>query len=119
MGSGSAGNSALLQTDNTRVLVDAGFSAKRLAELLEKLGETLEAIDAGLAAVQAQHHPAQVDTTGQDPGRLRARAFGTSTAPIFEMMSPGRIPAACAGEAGSTQATTGAVESPFANSTPR
>jgi phosphoribosyl 1,2-cyclic phosphodiesterase len=46
LGSGSAGNSALLQTDNTRVLVDAGFSAKRLAELLEELGEKLERIDA-------------------------------------------------------------------------
>ena len=46
LGSGSAGNSALLQTDNTRVLVDAGFSAKRLAGLLEALGERLEAIDA-------------------------------------------------------------------------
>ena len=34
LGSGSAGNSALLQTDNTRVLVDAGFSTKRLEELL-------------------------------------------------------------------------------------
>jgi phosphoribosyl 1,2-cyclic phosphodiesterase len=46
LGSGSAGNSALLQTDNTRVLVDAGFSAKRLAELLAGIGEKLEAIDA-------------------------------------------------------------------------
>jgi len=46
LGSGSAGNSALLRTDNTRVLVDAGFSAKRLAGLLAALGEKLEAIDA-------------------------------------------------------------------------
>jgi phosphoribosyl 1,2-cyclic phosphodiesterase len=46
LGSGSTGNSALLQTDNTRVLVDAGFSAKKLAGLLEELGEKLESIDA-------------------------------------------------------------------------
>jgi len=46
LGSGSAGNSALLQTDNTRVLVDAGFSAKKLAERLGELGEKLENIDA-------------------------------------------------------------------------
>ena len=46
LGSGSSGNSALLQTDNTRVLVDAGFSAKRLAGLLQELGEKLEHIDA-------------------------------------------------------------------------
>ena len=46
LGSGSAGNSALLQTDNTRVLIDAGFSTKRLAGLLADLGEKLEGIDA-------------------------------------------------------------------------
>jgi phosphoribosyl 1,2-cyclic phosphodiesterase len=46
LGSGSAGNSALLQTDNTRVLVDAGFSAKRLGEMLDELGEKFERIDA-------------------------------------------------------------------------
>lgn len=46
LGSGSAGNSALLQTANTRVLVDAGFSAKRLGELLAAAGEELARIDA-------------------------------------------------------------------------
>jgi len=46
LGSGSSGNAALLQTDNTRVLVDAGFSARRLAELLEAVGEKLANIDA-------------------------------------------------------------------------
>ena len=46
LGSGSAGNSALVETDNTRVLVDAGFSAKRLGEMLADLGQKLEAIDA-------------------------------------------------------------------------
>jgi phosphoribosyl 1,2-cyclic phosphodiesterase len=46
LGSGSAGNSALLQTDNTRVLIDAGFSTRRLAGLLGEHGEKLEGIDA-------------------------------------------------------------------------
>jgi phosphoribosyl 1,2-cyclic phosphodiesterase len=46
LGSGSAGNSALLRTDNTRVLIDAGFSAKRLAGLLAAHGEKLEGLDA-------------------------------------------------------------------------
>ena len=41
LGSGSAGNAALLQTDNARVLVDAGFSTRRLAGLLEEHGEKL------------------------------------------------------------------------------
>ena len=34
LGSGSAGNSALLQTEGARVLVDAGFSARKLGQLL-------------------------------------------------------------------------------------
>lgn len=46
LGSGSAGNCALLQTDTTRVLVDAGFSTRRLGELLAAHGESLDGIDA-------------------------------------------------------------------------
>jgi phosphoribosyl 1,2-cyclic phosphodiesterase len=46
LGSGSSGNCALLQTDATRVLVDAGFSARRLGELLAAHGESLNRIDA-------------------------------------------------------------------------
>jgi phosphoribosyl 1,2-cyclic phosphodiesterase len=46
LGSGSDGNAALLQTGDTRVLVDAGFSARRLGELLAAAGESLDRIDA-------------------------------------------------------------------------
>ena len=46
IGSGSNGNAALLITENTRVLVDAGFSARRLGTLLDGLGESLARIDA-------------------------------------------------------------------------
>lgn len=46
LGSGSAGNAALLATENARVLVDAGFSARRLEELLGGVGESLARIDA-------------------------------------------------------------------------
>jgi phosphoribosyl 1,2-cyclic phosphodiesterase len=46
LGSGSSGNSALLVTAGARVLVDAGFSARRLAQLLAAVGESLERIDA-------------------------------------------------------------------------
>ncbi len=58
LGSGSAGNAALLQTDNTRVLVDAGFSAKRLAGMLEELGEKLERIDAIFLTHEHSDHAA-------------------------------------------------------------
>lgn len=46
LGSSSGGNCALLQTGHSKVLVDVGFSAKRIACLLEAAGESLEAIDA-------------------------------------------------------------------------
>ncbi len=46
LGSGSSGNSALITTEGTRVLVDAGFSARRLGRLLEAVGESLGQIDA-------------------------------------------------------------------------
>src|SRR5476651_1425490 len=46
LGSGSSGNAALLVTEGARVLVDAGFSAKKLAALLAAAGESLEKIDA-------------------------------------------------------------------------
>lgn len=46
LGSGSSGNAALLATDETRVLVDAGFSARKLGTLLAAVGESLDRIDA-------------------------------------------------------------------------
>jgi phosphoribosyl 1,2-cyclic phosphodiesterase len=46
LGSGSAGNSALLQSAGARVLVDAGFSARKTDQLLASVGESLARIDA-------------------------------------------------------------------------
>jgi phosphoribosyl 1,2-cyclic phosphodiesterase len=68
LGSGSAGNSALLQTDNTRVLVDAGFSAKRLAEMLAELGEKLEQIDAIFLTHEHSDHAAGLTGLARFPG---------------------------------------------------
>lgn len=46
LGSSSSGNAALLQTDETRVLVDAGFSVRKLDEMLADAGESMSRIDA-------------------------------------------------------------------------
>ncbi|MGB0416777.1 MAG: MBL fold metallo-hydrolase [Coraliomargarita sp.] len=46
LGSSSNGNCALLNTGNTRILVDAGFSGKRICGLLEAIGESIDGIDA-------------------------------------------------------------------------
>lgn len=45
LGSSSSGNCALLRTGNSKILIDAGFSAKRIGEMLETVGESLDAID--------------------------------------------------------------------------
>jgi len=46
LGSGSSGNAAFLHTGGARILIDAGFSARRLGELLAAIGESLDHIDA-------------------------------------------------------------------------
>lgn len=46
LGSGSAGNATLVWAGNTRVLVDAGFSARDLARRLEALGVDADDVDA-------------------------------------------------------------------------
>src|SRR5687768_14355509 len=38
LGSGSSGNAALVVTENSRILVDAGFSARKLGALLGSVG---------------------------------------------------------------------------------
>lgn len=46
LGSSSAGNAAIIRTPQAKVLIDAGFSAKRLKILLQEVGETLDSINA-------------------------------------------------------------------------
>lgn len=61
LGSGSSGNAALLVTEGARVLVDAGFSAKRLGALLLAAGESLEKIDAVFLTHEHGDHSAGMD----------------------------------------------------------
>jgi phosphoribosyl 1,2-cyclic phosphodiesterase len=67
LGSGSAGNAAYLQTDDTRVLVDAGFSARHLGELLEEIGESLERIDAIFLTHEHSDHAAALGGLARHP----------------------------------------------------
>lgn len=61
LGSGSSGNAALLVTEGARVLVDAGFSARRLTQLLEPLGESLDRIDAVFLTHEHGDHAAGIE----------------------------------------------------------
>lgn len=56
LGSGSSGNSALLVTEGARVLVDAGFSARKLGQLLAGVGESLERVDAVFLSHEHSDH---------------------------------------------------------------
>ena len=56
LASGSSGNCALLATDRTRILVDAGLSFKALARRLESVGEPVEALHAVLVTHEHSDH---------------------------------------------------------------
>ena len=61
LGSGSSGNSALLVTENARVLIDAGFSARKLEALLAGVGESLDRIDAVFLTHEHGDHAAGIE----------------------------------------------------------
>jgi phosphoribosyl 1,2-cyclic phosphodiesterase len=46
LGSSSNGNCSLLRTGNSKILIDAGFSGKRIGLMLEAVGESVDSIDA-------------------------------------------------------------------------
>jgi phosphoribosyl 1,2-cyclic phosphodiesterase len=60
LGSGSGGNSIFVRAGNTRLLVDAGFSARAIAERLDALGERADAIDAILVTHEHGDHTSGV-----------------------------------------------------------
>jgi len=82
LGSGSSGNSALLQTESARVLVDAGFSARKLGQLLAAAGEALERIDAVFLTHEHGDHAAAIEGLKKFPhlkifaNAATARAIG-------------------------------------------
>lgn len=56
LGSGSRGNAIFLETDSLKILIDAGFSGKKIAELLESIGEKIEMLDAILITHEHGDH---------------------------------------------------------------
>jgi phosphoribosyl 1,2-cyclic phosphodiesterase len=58
LGSSSSGNCGLLQTDHCRVLIDAGFSGRRIGEMLEACGESIDGIDAVFLTHEHSDHVA-------------------------------------------------------------
>lgn len=67
LGSGSSGNAALLQTEAAQVLVDAGFSGRRLKQLLHDAGTALERIDAIFLTHEHGDHSCGIDCLKKFP----------------------------------------------------
>lgn len=56
LASGSSGNAALLATDHTRILLDAGLSMRELSKRLASIGEDLQRVDAILVTHEHSDH---------------------------------------------------------------
>ncbi len=61
LGSGSAGNCSLISTDQCRLLVDAGFSARQIARRLEAVGVRPESLDGILITHEHSDHVAGLE----------------------------------------------------------
>lgn len=68
LGSSSSGNCALLCTDSCKVLVDAGFSARRIGEMLAAAGCSLDEIDAIFLTHEHGDHCTGVSGLARWPG---------------------------------------------------
>jgi phosphoribosyl 1,2-cyclic phosphodiesterase len=95
LGSGSSGNAALLCTDGARVLIDAGFSARKLTELLLAADTRPEQLDAVFLTHEHGDHAAGVEMFKKHPHvsifaneatarAVRAKLGGAVTWRLFE-----------------------------------
>jgi len=82
LASGSSGNAALLATDKTRILLDAGLSMRELGKRLAAVGQDLQRIDAILVTHEHSDHVAGLPVLAR---RLSAPIFMTRlTAPAVD-----------------------------------
>ncbi|MEZ0387085.1 MAG: MBL fold metallo-hydrolase, partial [Verrucomicrobium sp.] len=61
LGSGSSGNCAVIRTDRTRLLVDAGLSARRITQRLEQVGLSVDQLDGILLTHEHGDHTAGLE----------------------------------------------------------
>lgn len=88
LGSGSAGNCAFLQTETARVLVDAGFSVKKLCQLLAVIGQSMDQIDAIFLTHEHGDHAAAIVGLAKYP---KIQVFANAcTARVLQMSLPHR-----------------------------
>lgn len=89
LGSGSRGNCAYLETDGVRLLIDAGFSGKRIRERLASIGRTPETLDGILITHEHSDHTMGLKVIGAKLGiplyanRLTLDAISSQTKAQF------------------------------------
>lgn len=92
LGSGSSGNSALLVTAGARILIDAGFSARKLEQLLAAAGESLARIDAIFLTHEHSDHTAGIEGLKKFPA-LPIFANPATSRAIQAKLEPSHRPA--------------------------
>ncbi len=97
LGSGSSGNSALLTTDGARILVDAGFSERRLGRMLAAVGTSLKQVDAVFLTHEHGDHSSGLEGLKRhphlqifaNPATARAVQEGLSYRPAWKTFATG------------------------------
>ena len=98
LGSGSSGNSALIVTEGSHILLDAGFSARKLAALLASSGESIERIDAVFVTHEHGDHSSGIESLKKYPNlkffansaTARAIQKTLSWSPSWQIFETGR-----------------------------
>jgi phosphoribosyl 1,2-cyclic phosphodiesterase len=99
LGSGSSGNCAVVRTENTRLLLDAGLSARQIVLRLERVGLKLEDLDGILLThehgdhtqgleILCRKHSLPVFATSLTQESLAQSAF-TKARPLWRLMASG------------------------------
>jgi phosphoribosyl 1,2-cyclic phosphodiesterase len=89
LGSGSAGNCAYLETDETRVLIDAGFSLRQIRKRLETIGRTPENLTGVLITHEHSDHVQGLAALGT---KLRTPVYcNRPTAEAIQYRIPDRL----------------------------
>jgi phosphoribosyl 1,2-cyclic phosphodiesterase len=91
LASGSSGNAALVATEKTRILVDAGLSMREIAKRLSAIGEDLSRIDAILVTHEHTDHASGVPVLARSRN-VRAVIYMTRlTAPSIDWGETRRV----------------------------
>lgn len=80
LGSGSRGNAVLIESDSTRILVDAGFSGSEIARRLESLDRDPAGVDAVVVTHEHRDHTAGIGIAARRWGWPLFMTSGTATA---------------------------------------